>query len=367
MSKMIVLLFMLSVSANYIFSKDNNKDSSTTSSLREVINVEQLRRKLESGESVDREKSFTERIFRPYFNGDWIEKAVSYGCYRKGQSPGKKGPCESEVFQDLTIISKYWKLIRVYSSDDETEQILQVINKNNLPIRVMLGIWLENEEDNPVRKRTNIEQVLRGIVLANKYTNVVVALNVGNETQVFWSGHKMSSKSLIKYIRFVRNNTTIPVSTADDYNFWNKPESKIVAGEIDFIVLHMYPLWNGKTLGNAINWMNQVYDDIQKAYPEKHVIIGETGWATNYNSNKKGPDEQGTLIKGEVSLNAQEKFLKRLYEWADKKDITTFLFEAFDESWKGGGENSSSDEIEKHWGLFYEDRTPKESFINYIR
>ena len=43
----------------------------------------------------------------------------------------------------------------------------------------------------------------------------------------------------------------------------------------------------------------------------------------------------------------------------------TFLFEAFDESWKGGGSDSSPDVAEKHWGVFDEDRQPKASFAAF--
>ena len=36
--------------------------------------------------------------------------------------------------------------------------------------------------------------------------------------------------------------------------------------------------------------------------------------------------------------------------------ILTFIFEAFDEPWKG---SDDPDEPEKHWGLYYENRSPK--------
>jgi exo-beta-1,3-glucanase (GH17 family) len=175
----------------------------------------------------------------------------------------------------------------------------------------------------------------------------------------------MNVEDLIRYIRTVRNHTAVPVTTADDYNFWNKIESKQVAEEIDFIVMHAYALWNGKILDNAIDWLEQTYHNIQRSHPDKTLVIGETGWATNYNPDKKGPGEQGTLIKGKVSVEAQGKYLIKHNQWVNKTKIPTFLFEAFDELWKGGGENSAADEIEKHWGVFYENRTAKESFQNY--
>ena len=67
-------------------------------------------------------------------------------------------------------------------------------------------------------------------------------------------------------------------------------------------------------------------------------------------------------MKAEASVAAQVTYLKQHYAWVNQRKITTFLFEAFDESWKGGGSNSSPEMAEKHWGVFDEDRRPKASF-----
>lgn len=331
------------------------------------MNLEALKKQLESGQTPNREAPFSVHQFEPYLEGSWIGNAVSYGCYRRGHAPGVKGPSESEILEDLNIIIKHWNLIRVYSSDDDSERILRIIQQNQLPVRVMLGVWLENERKHPERRAVNIEQALRAITLAHQFPGIVSAINVGNETQVYWSAHRMNPVNLIRYIRAVRNHVSVPVTTADDYNFWNKPESEKVAVEIDIIVAHMYAMWNGKTLQNAIKWTDTTYHQVQSFHPKKPVVLGETGWATKYNAEKKGPGEQGTLIKDEVSLRAQEIFLLKLHQWVHQNQVTTFLFEAFDEPWKGGGENSGPNEIEKHWGVFYENRTPKPSFQNYLK
>lgn len=42
--------------------------------------------------------------------------------------------------------------------------------------------------------------------------------------------------------------------------------------------------------------------------------------------------------------------------WSNEKNILVFVFEAFDEPWKGSDEAL---EPEKHWGLFTVDRKPK--------
>lgn len=334
----------------------------------EAVPSEELRQSIQSDAYPDQETPFVTREFSPYLGDKWIGNAVSYGCYREGQAPGVQGPSEEEILEDLKIIQQYWNLVRVYGSDSDSERILKVIADNDLPVRVMLGVWLANETDHPERKKENIEQVLKAIELGNTYKSIIAAINVGNETQVFWSAHRMELENLIKYLRYVRNNTEVPVTTADDYNFWNKPESQQAAAEVDFIVTHMYPLWNGKNLTDAIPWMDSLYFNVvSERHPGKTIAIGETGWATTYNPEKKGDGEQGSLIKGEVSIAAQEQFLIDLNAWVEKHKVTTFLFEAFDEPWKGGGELTGPNEIEKHWGVFYENREPKPSFEYFVK
>lgn len=360
-------LCVLALLTAFLISCGNNTDMSNLEKKEKQVASEALRKSLESGHVQERLKPFNVRKFHPYLSEEWIGNAVSYGCYRKGQEPGKIGPSKQQILEDLNIVSNYWNLIRVYNADDDTERILEVIQENKLPIRMMLGIWLANETNRPDQKAANINNVLRGIELANRFKDIVIAISVGNETQVFWSFHNMDMARLINYIRVIRKNTLQPVTTADDYNFWNKPEARQVAEDVDFLVIHIYPLWNGKTLDTAIEWMDSTFKDILSKYPDRQCVLGETGWATEYNADKKGPGEQGTLIKGEISMAAQEKYLVMHNKWVNQNRITTFLFEAFDEPWKGGGDNSAQNEIEKHWGVFYENRIPKESFINYLK
>jgi len=365
-----VIVFHVSIISLLLFTCQSQDPEIARKSQNEqkIKSMEMIELNLKKQLLTERQEPFITREFDPYLNGRWIGKAISYGFYRKGQAPGIKGPNESEMLQDLKIILNHWNLIRVYGSDKNSEKVLKVIRKNNLPVKVMLGVWLENETKFPKRKQENIKEVMKAIRLANEYSEIISAINVGNETQVFWSAHKMDIDDLIHYIRTVRNNTSVPVTTADDYNFWNKPVSKSVAAEVDFIVVHIYPLWNGQTLENSIDWMSNIFfNEIKKFHPEKTLVLGEIGWATKYDSTKTGDGQQGSLIKGEVSYLAQEKFLLELSRWIDENQVTTFLFEAFDEPWKGGGENSSPNEIEKHWGVFYENRTPKESFQNYLK
>ena len=68
------------------------------------ISMEIIQLNLEKQLPIEIQNPFIIREFVPYLNGKWIGKAISYGCYRKGQAPGIKGPSESEILQDLEII-----------------------------------------------------------------------------------------------------------------------------------------------------------------------------------------------------------------------------------------------------------------------
>ncbi len=305
------------------------------------------------------------REFSPYLEGDWIGQAVSYGAFREGQAPGGEKPSCEELREDLYLLAKHWHLLRMYGSTEVAGDVLKIVHEEKLPIRVMLGAWIARESVSEGSeagseeakaaantKRGNEEQVAEVIRLANRYPDEVLAVSVGNETQVFWSGHRTEQDVLIRYLREVRAATTVPVATADDFSFWKLAESKAVAAEVDFIVTHIHAMWLGQELPTAMAWTKETYAEVCKHHPEKTVVIGEAGWATQVHDE----GEQAKLIKGEAGEAQQRVYYQQFTDWASKEKVCTFFFEAFDEPWKGG---PHPNEVEKHWGLFYVDRTPK--------
>jgi exo-beta-1,3-glucanase (GH17 family) len=261
-------------------------------------------------------------------------------------------------------MSAHWNLLRMYSATGAAETVLELIRDGGLKMRVMLGAWIDLEEG-PDESGVGVQQFAEAkvanrreletaIQLADAYPEIVAAISVGNETQVFWSSHRIPPEFLIGFVREVRARTEVPVSVADDFNFWNKPESDVVAQEIDFVVTHAHPLWNGLKIEKALDWTRQTLKDVQAAHPNHTVVLGETGWATQ----KHSEGEQATLIKGQPGEAQQETFYEAITAWAKEQQIVTFFFEAFDENWKGG---EHPDEVEKHWGLFRADRTPKKA------
>jgi exo-beta-1,3-glucanase (GH17 family) len=74
----------------------------------------------------------------------WNGNAIDYSGYRVGQSPElNRFPTQAQILEDLTILKKNWKLIRLYGADQHSQDVLEVIRHNKLGIKVLLGIWLD--------------------------------------------------------------------------------------------------------------------------------------------------------------------------------------------------------------------------------
>ena len=288
-------------------------------------------------------------------------QAVCYSGYRDGQRPGEKYPTYEEVKEDLQIIQSKWKYIRLYSCDTHSKTVLEVIEQESLSIKVMLGAFIEAEVNNAncpwggvysdeqltTNKKRNLEEINRLIAFANQYPHIVFSLSVGNEACVDWTDHLVPVEKVIEYTRLVKKKAQQPVTFCENYVPWL---DKLVplAKELDFISIHTYPVWEYKNIHEGMSYTIENYKAIQEKHPDKLIVITEAGWATQ--SNGLG------IPRENVNQETQKLYFKELERWCANEKVLTFVFEAFDESWKG---SNDPDEPEKHWGLYTIDRMPK--------
>ena len=296
-----------------------------------------------------------------------VSKAVCYSGFRNGQHPdrgnGATNPSYEEILEDLNILSyeNNFGLIRVYDSGVNSEMTLKVIRENNINIKVMLGIWLRAEISNhencawlndPIpddillkNKELNIEEINRGIKMANEYKNIVVAVNVGNEALVGWSDHLVNVDTVISYLKKVKKSIKQPVTVAENYEWWADYGVEL-AKVVDFVSVHTYPVWEDKDIDEGMSYTIENMEKVRNALPNSKIVITEAGWAT-----------VASEFRDRASEEKQMQYYNEVMDWAKKMNITTFFFEAFDEDWKGNPINPLG--AEKHWGLFTVDRKPK--------
>jgi exo-beta-1,3-glucanase (GH17 family) len=296
--------------------------------------------------------------------------AVAYSGYREGQHPdrgfGAINPSNEQIQQDLNILVAHdFHLIRLYDSGENSAATLRLIQQHNLPIKVLLGIWLKAEVSNhegcpwltePIpeseltaNKLINAAEIDRGVTLARQYADIVIAVNVGNEALVDWNDHMVTLPSVINYVRQVKKSIEQPVTVADNYVWWIRDGAPLAA-EVDFIGVHTYPMWENKTIDQGLAYTIKNVEDVHKALPDKPVVILEGGWATTASEFSEQANEAN-----------QARYYREVAQWAKETNTTFMFFEAFDEPWKGNPDNP--DGAEKHWGLFKVDRTPKQVMI----
>lgn len=293
--------------------------------------------------------------------------AVAYSGFREGQHPdrgaGAVNPSAAEILQDLEILVAHdFHLVRLYDSGENSRLTLELIRQHELPIQVLLGIWLSAEVSNhegcpwldePIPDHVlaangaaNAAELERGIQLAREFEDIVVAVNVGNEALVDWNDHMVPVETLIAYVQRVKQAIKQPVTVAENYAWWIRDGAEL-ASAVDFLGVHTYPEWEGKTIDEALAYTMENLEGVRAALPEKPIAILEAGWATV-------AEEFGDR----ASEASQTRYYLELQRWARATNTTVFFFEAFDEPWKGDPDAPLG--AEKHWGLFHVDRSPKQ-------
>jgi len=292
-----------------------------------------------------------------------FEKAICYSGFRDGQSPiTHVYPSYEEIKEDLLLLQHDWKYLRLYNCNKHAETVLRVIEQEGFDFKVLAGAYIMAEVNNPncpwgggeysdkeleEHKEVNKVRIQKLIRLANNYPTIINSLSVGNEAAVDWTDHLVPTESIIAYAKEVQDNTEQPVTFCENYVPW-LDKLKPLGEQLDFISIHTYPVWENKTVHEALEYTKQNYNAVQEAYPNKQIVITEAGWATKSNGRGINPEH--------VNEAFQKEYIEQLMQWCEEEKILTYVFEAFDENWKGSQEAL---EPEKHWGLYFANRKPK--------
>jgi exo-beta-1,3-glucanase (GH17 family) len=288
-------------------------------------------------------------------------RAICYSGFRAGQSPHGRYPTYSEVKEDLLLLHKHWKYLRLYDCDLHAETVLEVIKNEKLDFKVMASAYIDAEVNNfncpwggvyPVHqleanKKNNQSRIEKLIEFSNQYKDYVFSVSVGNEACVDWTDHKVPQARVVEFVKQVKESVFQPVTFCESYATW-LTELDDLANEVDFISIHTYPVWENKTIEEALEYTKQNYYAVSQKYPNKPVIITEAGWTTKSNGSGINP--------AHVNEEFQKIYFENLMDWVSNENILTFYFEAFDEIWKGSRDPL---EPEKHWGLFDINRSSK--------
>jgi len=299
----------------------------------------------------------------PHGPDDWRGpiNGFSVSFFQRYQNPLKQDfPSDEQIDGDLKLLRKYTGHIRTYSTL-ENPQVYRLAHRDGL--KVMAGANIDTRPGNNERE---IDQL---IALANRYPDTIDRVIVGNE--VLFRGDQTLAQ-MIRYLDEVRAHVRQPVSIAEPDYIWIKyPE---LAEHVDFITIHLFPFWNGVPVTGQVHpfrlWGGRspgepvgqrpaldqalgAYDNIQRMYPSKHIVVGEIGWPSN--------GDRHEYAKPSVSNEAI--FIRDWLNAAQARHIDYYLLEAFDQPWKEAlGEGRTG----AYWGIFNADRQPKFPFVGPV-
>jgi exo-beta-1,3-glucanase (GH17 family)/cellulose synthase/poly-beta-1,6-N-acetylglucosamine synthase-like glycosyltransferase len=265
---------------------------------------------------------------------------LAFSPYHRGETPEKhQYPTTSEIRDYLQKASEITGHIRTYSLAGTLADIPRLAS--DYPLQVTLGAWIDGHLG------ADETEVKRLIETANANSDVERVL-VGNEVAL---RDDIPVPKLIHFIEEAKAGVHVPVSTAEPWHVWLKhPE---LAQAVDYITIHLLPYWEGVPEKDALRITMQRLDQVQRAYPGKHVVIGEVGWPSN------GVAKDGA----HASRVNQAAFLRAFFNEAQARGLDYFVMEAFDQPFK----TSFEGRVAGYWGMFDLDGNAKWSMTGPVQ
>ncbi|HUI61621.1 MAG TPA: glycosyltransferase [Steroidobacteraceae bacterium] len=262
-------------------------------------------------------------------------QGFSFQPFRMGEDPTRRVmPTDAEIDADLKLLAGKINTVRTYGVNGSLGDIPQLAERHG--INVAVGAWIDNNRE------SNERQLETAIELARTHLNVMRVF-IGNE--VVLQGY-VPIKELEEYLDRAREAIGQPVGTAEPWHVWiAHPE---LAQHVDFIGIHLLPYWEGVPVEAAVDYSLAQYRRVQKAFPDKPVIIAEVGWPSH-----------GRTRQSAVASEANEAlFLRRFLARAEHERLIYYLMEAFDQPWKAYMEGA----VGSYWGVYDVNRHAKFAF-----
>ena len=190
-----------------------------------------------------------------------ISYAPSGGRYRPQQSVTRE-----EIRRDLELLAARTGCVRTYTVSEGFDEVPAVARE--LGLQVILGAWIGRDAAH------NEKEVSRVIDVANRHRDIIRAIVVGNEVML---RHELPPAQLAALIRRVGEATGLPVTYADVWGFWVK--HRVLSEAVSFVTVHIIPYWDDDPVGidAVIPYVDDLYAQMQRQFPGKEVLIGETG------------------------------------------------------------------------------------------
>jgi exo-beta-1,3-glucanase (GH17 family) len=261
-----------------------------------------------------------------------------------------KSPTVEQVSTDLATTKQHFERVRTYYPQygGGVVDVGKVAKDANL--NLLLGLYVF---DNDQWTAGNYKDFVKPAVARGNIDGMLV----GNEDP-----QMVDSGIIAKYLRQAKSDfPRTPVGTSQRSHFWLSDRR---AGQllplVDFIGVNIYPVWdwdradannqpNGVTPEMGFNSFRDTYGKIKSKYPERQIVVTETGWPTTF-----GPIGSKQFS---IGIDNARDYLQRVTRWAQAEQVVLYIHNMFDDQY--GVEKSS--QFNYHFGLI--DNTGKSKEI----
>ncbi len=259
-------------------------------------------------------------------------RGVSFAPYQKDHDPQtKRFPTVEDIDADLRFVQDKVNAVRTYSTLNGIAETARLARRYGLSVTA--GAWIGDKKDEN-------EAELRGLIrMANENWNVNRVV-VGNEAIL---RADVTVAEAIDYIKRVKAEVKVPVSTAEPWHVWLKHPELVEAS--DYIAVHVLPYWEGIHVDRAVDYVLMRLGQLEATYPGKKVVLSEVGW----------PSYGRIRNEAVASLANQAIFVRQFLNVARQWNIDYFVMEAFDQPWKRWVEGG----VGAFWGIWDADRKAK--------
>ena len=248
---------------------------------------------------------------------------LCFSPYTEGQDIGDI-LSEKQIRRRMDIIAPYTNWVRSFSCTDGNEFIQKVAHEKG--IKAMVGAWIGHD-------KAQNEKEIKALIRSGQEGYVDIAV-VGNEVLM---RNELTEEEIIGYISRIKEALpNIPVGYVDAYyQFIERPK---LIDACDIILINCYPFWEGCSIDEASQYLNQMYTVTKNVAKDKPVIITETGWPNEGSKTGNAIPSDENAMKYFININNLVK----------QKNIKMFYFSSFDESWKVHHEG----DVGERWGIW---------------
>jgi len=232
-------------------------------------------------------------------------------------------PTAAQVTADLATTKQHFNHARTYYPQygGGVVDVGKIAKDANLTL--LLGLFLF--DGHPDWIAANYDQFVKPAIARNN----VAGLLIGNEDP-------QMIDTIAQYLAKARADfPQIPVGTSQTTGFWlSDGRAAQLLSLVDFIGANIYPAWDwtradannqpiGVTPGSGFNSFRDTYTKIQTKYPNRQIVVTETGWPTTFGAI---PSQQFP-----VGISNARDYLNQVTAWAQAQQVVLYIHNMFDD------------------------------------